>query len=99
MESIKPMEPMQPMKPMAAPEAWWPESLGQPSTTGSQNGMRYAFFPAKHRLLVETNGTLKTYDSGSHEISGVAQQDGGDRSIAFSDQHGTVTLTDLKVVD
>jgi hypothetical protein len=25
-------------------EKWWPGDLGHPSTTGSQNGLRYAFF-------------------------------------------------------
>jgi hypothetical protein len=44
MEPMKPMKPMEPMKPMAPMDfgpSWWPEDLGQPSTSGAQNGARY----------------------------------------------------------
>ena len=98
MEPMKPMKPMEPMKPMAGGETWWPEDLGQPSTSGSQNGMRYAFFPDKQRLLIEQDGKLTTYDSGGHHISGVSQQDGPGRSLAFTSQDGPVTLGELKQV-
>lgn len=40
---------MEPMKPMSAAEKWWPGDLGEPSTIGSQNELRYAFFADKHR--------------------------------------------------
>ena len=93
------MEPMEPMKPMSSGEAWWPSDLGKPSTSGSQNDMRYAFFPDKHRLLIETDGKLKIYDSGDHRINGVSQQDSHGKSLAFSSQNGTVDLDELKTVD
>ncbi len=44
MKPMAPMKPMEPMKPMAKSEAWWPADLGDPSSSGSQNDMRYAFF-------------------------------------------------------
>ncbi|WP_237476721.1 hypothetical protein [Lichenibacterium dinghuense] len=91
------MEPMMPMKPMDGGDAWWPENLGKPSSSGSQDGMRYAFFPDKKRLVVETDGKTKTYDSGDHQISGVQQANGG--QATFSDKDGTVELSDLKAVD
>jgi len=65
------MEPMKPIAPMSGGERRWPKELGQPSSSGSQNSMRYAFFPEKNRLLVERDGTLTTYDSGDHQIGGV----------------------------
>jgi hypothetical protein len=92
------MEPMKPMPPMLGGERWWPEEFGQPSTSGSQNGLRYAFFPEKRRLLVEWGGKLTTYDSGNHKIGGVAQQDNGTRSVAFTSQNGTVDLSELRQV-
>ena len=64
MEPMKPMKPMEPMKPMSGGEKWWPDELGQPSSSGSQNNMRYAFFPKARRLLIEKQGNLTTYDSG-----------------------------------
>lgn len=60
--------------------------------------MRYAFFPEKRRLLVEQNGTLTTYDSGTHRIGGVAQQDSHTRSVTFTSQNGTVDLGQLRQV-
>ena len=100
MEPMKPMEPMksmEPMKPLDGGDAWWPKDLGSPSSSGSQNGMRYAFFPDKKRLVIETDGKTRTYDSGDHQISGVQQANGG--SATFSDKNGTVDLSDLKPAD
>ncbi len=98
MEPIKPMKPMEPMKPMAGGEKWWPEDLGQPSASGSQNGMRYAFFPDKRRLLIEQDGKLTTYGSGDHRISGVSQGGGQGQPPAFTSQNGSVKLDELKQV-
>jgi hypothetical protein len=51
-----------PMKPMSGGEKWWPDESGQPSSSGSQNSMRYAFFPKVRRLLIEKQGNLTTYE-------------------------------------
>jgi hypothetical protein len=101
MESMKPMEPMEPMKPMEpmpAMEKWWPDELGHASSIGSQNGMRYAFFPDKRRLLIEGHGNLRTYDSGDHQINGVSQQQSHGHSLAFTSQSGIVNLDELEQV-
>ncbi len=95
---MEPMKPLAPMKPMAFEQPWWPENLGQPSSSGSQNGMRYAFFPEKMRLLVEQDGKRTTYDSGHHRIGGVAQQDSATRSVTFTSQNGDVDLSQLRRV-
>jgi hypothetical protein len=100
MEPMKPMEPMkgmEPMKPMepVSDSGWWPDGLGAPSSSGSQNGMRYAFFASAHRLAIETEGKVTLYDSGDHRINGVSQQDGGSRSLAFSSDDGPVRVEDL----
>ena len=96
MKPMKPMKPMEPMKPMAAAKKWWPDNLGEPSSTGLQNSMRYAFFPEAHRLLIERDGKLTTYDSGDHQINGIQQS--GDLPT-FTSQNGAVRLDDLKKVD
>jgi hypothetical protein len=97
MEPMKPMKPMEPMKPMSGGEKWWPDELGQPSSSGSQSNMRYAFFPKARRLLIEKQGNLTTYDSGDHQISGM-QQSGETSSLTFTSQNGAVRLDDLKKV-
>lgn len=78
---------------------WWPEVLGMPFTTGAQNNARYAVFPDKRRLVISDGESLAIYDTGDHVISGAGQQQGGDRSLTFSSQHGNVDLASLKKVD
>ena len=56
----------------------WPAELGIPSSTGSQNNLRYAVFPATQRLAIDQGGKITVYDSGDHSISGFSQQQGGD---------------------
>ncbi len=94
---MEPMKPMAPIKPMKGAEPWWPKDLGQPSSSGGSNGLRYAFFPDKHRLLIDKDGKTTSYDSGDHEISGVQQSGGGMPS--FTSQNGTVALDELKKAD
>lgn len=76
----------------------WPEELGFPASTGSQNDMRYGVFPSTRRLAIEVGGRVEVYDTGDHHISGVSQQQSGDRSLTFTSQHGLVRLSDLKRV-
>ncbi|GJE15576.1 SHOCT domain-containing protein [Methylobacterium marchantiae] len=82
----------------AAPATWWPAELGRPSTSGSQNGMRYAYFPDSRLLAVESAGSLTLYDTGSYDISGVSQQQGSSQSLRFSGRNGYVDLESLQKV-
>lgn len=101
MEPMKPMKPMEPMKPMDGPDSsWWPKGLSKPSSSGSQNGVRYAFFPDQQRLAVEQGGNVRQYDTADHRISGVSQaQGGGGGHLRFTSQKGDVDLASLKQVD
>jgi len=92
------MKPMEPMKPMDFGPAWWPEDLGEPSTSGGQNDVKYAFFADKHRLAIQKDGQVSVYDSENHKINGVSQQQGSSSSLSFSSQDGTVDLSSLKKV-
>lgn len=77
---------------------WWPFELGSPSATGSQNSMRYAYFPNARRLVVDAGGEVWVYDTLNHQINGFSQQQGTGTSISFSSQMGTVELSSLPVV-
>lgn len=77
---------------------WWPAELGSPSSTGSQNDLRYAYFPAARRLAIDINDQVTVYDTGDHQIGGVAQQQGGGASFTFTSQLGLVRVADLRVV-
>jgi hypothetical protein len=75
---------------------WWGMDLGIPFSSGGQNNIRYALFP--HRLAVEMYGTVTIYDTLDHHIGGVSQQQGGDTSLTFSSQYGTLLVTTLPIV-
>lgn len=75
---------------------WWPTDLGVPFSSGAQNNIRYAVFP--HRLAVELNGQVTVYDTLDHNIGGVSQQQGGDTSLTFSSQYGTISVATLPIV-
>jgi hypothetical protein len=76
----------------------WPHHLGQPSSTGAQNNLRYAFFPANRRLAIDVNGQMTVYDTKDHNIGGFSQQQSGDQSLTFTSQHGLVRVADLDIV-
>lgn len=77
---------------------WWPAGLGQAGAVGAQNDLRYAVFPESRRLVIDDHGAITVYDTGSHQISGVAQAQSVDRTLTFTSQHGLVRVADLPKV-
>lgn len=78
---------------------WWPSELGSPSSSGAQNNVKYAFFPAPvSRLAMEINGEVSVYNTLDHHISGVSQQQGGGFSVLFSSQYGYVDVLNLPLI-
>lgn len=81
---------------VADPQArWYPAELGTPSSSGSQNSARYAYFADQRRLAVDAGGDVSLYDTLDHRISGFGQQHGGNSALTFTSQHGTVNLSAL----
>ncbi|UZR95776.1 SHOCT domain-containing protein [Chondrinema litorale] len=76
---------------------WWGD-LGQPSSSGSQNNIHYAIFPYARRLAIQQNGKITVYDTLSHQISGVSQQQGRGNDLTFSSQFGIVYLSTLPII-
>lgn len=77
----------------------WSADLGQPSSVGTQDNLRYAYFPDKRRLAVKVGGQTTVYDTGDHRISGFGQAQGAGQSLSFTSQHGLVPISELPVVD
>jgi hypothetical protein len=77
---------------------WWPRDLGSPSSSGSQNNIRYAFFPQAQRLVVERDGQVSVFNTLDHRIGGVGQQQGGDASLTFTSQYGTISTLSLPLI-
>ncbi|RAI59960.1 SHOCT domain-containing protein [Roseicella frigidaeris] len=78
---------------------WWPAELGAPASSGGQNDMRYAYFPAARRLAVQQGGRTSLYDTGTRQIYGASQQQGAGQSLSFSTDQGTVRLEELQPLD
>lgn len=76
-----------------------PGGPGTPSSTGSQNHLRYAIYPDTRRLVTEDAGQRTIYDTGDHVISGIAQAQSTDATLTFRSQNGLVRLSELKKVD
>jgi Short C-terminal domain len=78
---------------------WWPNELGQPSSSGGQNDSRYAYFPHVQRLAIDRAGQVTIYDALDHQIGGVQQQQGGSYgTLSFTSQWGTFTVDSLPIV-
>lgn len=77
---------------------WWGADLRWPTSTGAQNGVRYAYFAQARRLAIEVNGRVTIYDTLDHQIGGFSQQQGAGGSLTFSSQYGTVDVTRLPVL-
>jgi hypothetical protein len=75
---------------------WWPVELGSPFSSGGQNNIRYAVFP--NRLAIQLNGQVTVYDTLDNNIGGVSQQQGGDSSLTFSSQYGTIAVNTLPII-
>ena len=78
---------------------WWPSGLGGPGAVGAQNDMRYAVFPESRRLVLDDHGAISIYDTGNHQISGVAQAQSSDQTLSFTSQDGLVRVANLRKVD
>lgn len=79
-------------------DTWWPTELGSPSSSGAQNEVRYAYFPAAGRLAVNVNGKVSLYDTSGHQIAGLSQQQASGGGVMFSTGAGSISLTHLPSV-
>ena len=77
---------------------WWPSDLRWPTSTGAQNGMRYAYFAQARRLAIKSNDSVWVYDTQDHQIGGFSQQQSSGGLVSFSSQYGLVDVTRLPVI-
>jgi hypothetical protein len=77
---------------------WWPQGLQFPTSTGSQNNVKYAYFATIRRLAIAANGHVTLYDTLDHQIGGFSQQQSAGGSVTFTSQHGVVDVNRLPVI-
>lgn len=89
---------MFPVVPAGTPNSnqWWPTNLGSPFSSGAQNNIRYAVFP--NRLAIQLDGQVTVYNTLDNNISGVSQQQGGNTTLTFSSQYGTIAVNTLPII-
>ena len=73
MGSMPPMGSMAPMgsMPPMQQQRWWPPELGLPASSGAQNDLRYALFPAAGLLAVDRGGRCRVFELGDQPVNGV----------------------------
>lgn len=68
---------------------WWVADLNNPSITGGQNNLRYAYFPQHQRLIISSDNQEIVYHTASHIITGVSQQQANQKTmLVFHTQSG-----------
>jgi hypothetical protein len=77
---------------------WWGAGLRWPTSTGAQNGVRYAYFAQARRLAIDVGGRVTIYDTLDHQIGGFSQQQSYGGSLTFSSQYGLVDVASLPVL-
>jgi hypothetical protein len=77
---------------------WWPSDLRFPDSTGSQNGVRYAYFGQARRLVIDVGGTITVYDTLDHQIGGFSQQQSVGGTLSFNSQYGLIDVASLPVM-
>ena len=77
---------------------WWPSDLRFPNSTGSQNGVRYAYFAQVRRLVIDVGGTVTVYDTLDHQIGGFSQQQSVGGTLGFNSQYGLIDVASLPVI-
>ncbi len=82
--------------PKPSPYGWWPQELGEPSTAGSRNSCRYAYFAGIRRLAVDFGGRVEVYDTTGFNIEGIAPRQGSGGALpVFASNRGPVRLDSL----
>jgi hypothetical protein len=77
---------------------WWPADLRWPNSTGSQNGVRYAYFAQARRLVIDIAGTVTVYNTLDHQIGGFSQQQSVGGTLSFNSQYGLMDVANLPVI-
>src|SRR4029450_7337067 len=84
--------------PAGSAGAWWPAELGMPAASGTQNAMRYAYFPTQRRLAIAVHEHFWLYDTFDHQVRGVSQQQGPASTVTFTSQHGVGEVSSLPLI-
>jgi hypothetical protein len=78
---------------------WWPAELGAPSSSGAQNDMAYAYFPAAARLALKNGSQVQLFDTTGFSIFGVSQQQGGPaQTLVFATDRGPMSTLQMPLI-
>jgi hypothetical protein len=72
--------------------------IGQAGSRRRAERSPVSVFPDTRRLIIDDQGAITVYDTGSHRIFGVAQARSSDQTLSFTSQDGLVRIADLRKV-
>ena len=75
----------------------WPHEEGSPTISGMNHGVRFAYFAATKRVVVDDGELIRIYDSSGVAIIGGFKLDDR-RMLTFQTDKGSVKLSALKLV-
>lgn len=82
------------------PDSPWPAEWGQPTVSGGQNDLAYAYFPIQHRLAVRYGGRMTVFDTTGFAIAGFSQQQQlGLQGLYANSPQGLIAVMALPVVE
>jgi hypothetical protein len=69
---------------------------GKPAFQGSQNDMKYAYYPEKHIFILEQYGELGKYNTKGYQVSGVSQQQSNfSQDLKLNTDKGEIAISAL----
>ena len=79
---------------------WWSAKLTNPSISGGQNTLLYAYFPQDQRLIILRDNQETVYHTAPHIITGVSQQQANQKTmLVFHTQSGqTLYAHDFEII-
>lgn len=67
---------------------WWPQKFGKADALGEIDNLRYAYFMAHDRLVVQTNQRTRFFDTRGFKVRSI-------RSVGSADFMGAMVKTDV----
>ncbi|GAB4120142.1 MAG: hypothetical protein OHK0057_26060 [Thermoflexibacter sp.] len=72
---------------------------GTPALKGTQNDLKYAYYPAKDIFIIEQYGKLEKYSTEGYQVTGISQQQNYfSQDLIIQTDKGNITLSMLTKV-
>jgi len=88
-----------PPMPALKKRTWWPDAWETPDTSGTNNGLNYAYFSSRNRLALRQGVKVRFFDTSGYSVRSVSiQRDMGQPIITVNTSQGRVDISTFKEV-